>query len=142
MYLWILSLVVNDSRRSQVRTRDKITMASRLQYLLSDGPRVCFSTPFAVGCENLHTDPDRDPEAEVKHKLRQQLLATRRVSTERQGAFPGVAVRATISGKVAESGGVNLRANDDLAVCLYAAAFWNSKLKAGELQAPVRARFV
>jgi hypothetical protein len=75
-------------------------MVSRLQYLLGDGPRACFSTPFAVGCEELHVDAQRDPEAEVKHKLRQQLLATRRVSTERQGAFPGVAVRATISGKV------------------------------------------
>ena len=134
-----ISVMRDEKNRIGVRTADKIGMVSRLQNLFLED-RVVYASEFCCG-DPFHADGTRDPVDRVKRMLTQQLSAMRIVSTERQGAFPGARVSTTVSGKVGEGNGVNLRVNDDLAMSLIMAACWYQRLAHNAAPTPTRARF-
>jgi hypothetical protein len=95
--------------------------------------RLAYGTPF-ITVDRYHTDSQRPPEASVKAKLEKQLRAMRRVSTLRNGSTPITAPRVTVSGKVDDTGAVNVRLQDDVAMALILGAYWQHKLSRGSIE--------
>lgn len=125
-------MVRDEGGRIGVRTRDKVNMASRLQYLLSDGDRLCLTSPFIVGNDNLHTDKQSTPVTRVLTMISKQLSAMRRVNTERSGST----IRTTVTGK-----GEQGRWNDDLAMCFIIGTHCMQKWKQGAYEQSAKFRF-
>ena len=127
-----VAVICDEMGRVGVRTKDKVNMASRLQYLLADGERLCLSSPFCVGDVDMHADAQRTPTSRVLHMLSKQLLAVRRVTTERTGT----AVRTTVTGK-----GEQGRWNDDLAMSIIIGTHCMMKWKRGVYERPTKVKF-
>ena len=72
-------------------------MCSRLQFLLKED-RIRLSTPFAVGASEMHTDTEKKEEPFQLEKLQKQMLAMRKISTEKEGSRPHSKHSVTISG--------------------------------------------
>ena len=70
----------------------------------------------------------------MKVKLEKQLRAMRRVSTLRNGSTPVTTPRVTISGKVDDTGSVNVRLQDDVVMALILGAYWEHKLSRGSIE--------
>ena len=116
-------------------------MRARLQFLINE-QRVCLSTPFAVGAQQLHVSGEKPPEAYQLDKLKNQLLTMRRICSEKEGSRPGANHSVTISGKLDDSGKVSGTSQDDLAMSLIMAAHWQQKHANKQLFEPVQAKFI